>query len=212
MREKALAQELLDKMRSKSETLRLEWEDLLRRTEERRQEWERHVSAVQVAERVWKDNEEAEVVAEPVAAPVDAAGLAVELSDLIIDFVGAQNHAERVRRIGAAAKANGRLLNTTKVIRLMIDRGEVKSIVKNMRPSIHKILADRPDLYAKVSSGTYDYIYVEADQEADPEPDQHTQVEQPCLAAVGEAGLGEAPCPEGNLISIENCEEEGGVE
>ena len=204
MRREIPNQELLDTLHSGAEALKLEWEDLLRRGAERRQEWEGHMSAIRLIKAVLEAGE----AAEGAAAPADAADLAVELSNLDIDFAGARNHAERVRRIGAAAKANGRLLNTTIVTRLMVDRGEIQSNVKNMRPTIHRILEDHPDLYAKVGAGTFDYIYVEAD----PEPDQYSQVEQPSPTGPGEASLGGTPCLEGNLISIESCEEEDEAE
>ena len=193
-------QELLDKLHLGAETLRLESEDLLRRVEELHHERERYMSAIELIKSVCLEagNEAGEAT-----ASTNATNPETDLSDLIIDFDGAQNHAERVQRIGVVAKKNGRLLNVTVVTQLMIDRGQVRSTVINMRPTIHKILDSRPNLYNKIGPGTYDYI------EIDPEANPSLQVEQPSLTSTGEVSLNRIACQEGDLpVSRESCEED----
>ena len=191
-------QELLDKLRLGAETLRLESEDLLRRGEERRHEWESHMLAIKLIENVRLDAGEK---ARGAAAPANATDLDTRLSDLTVDFNGAQNTSERVRRIGVVAKANGRLLNTSEVTKYLLSTGHSRSNVKNMRPTIHRILKDQPEVYKTVAPGTFDFIQV----------DPHTQVEQPCPTSTGEASP-DLTVGQGGYFGIpvpgENCEVE----
>ena len=190
-------QELLDKLHLGAETLRLESEDLLRRGEERRHEWESHMLAIKLIENLLLDvGEKARG-----AAPANPTDLDTRLSDLTVNFDGAQNNSERVRRIGVVAKANDRLLNTSEVTKYLLSTGHSRSNVKNMRPTIHRILKEQPEVYKMVAPGTFDYIQVAP----------HTQVEQPCLKSTGEATPDWTVRQEGYFgipVPGENCEVE----
>ena len=191
-------QELLDKLRLGAEILRLESEDLLRRGEERRHEWESHMLAIKLIESVRLGAGEK---ARGAAAPANATDLDTRLSDLTVNFDGAQNTSERVRRIGVVAKANGRFLNTSEVTKYLLSMGHSRSNVKNMRPTIHRILKEQPEVYKTVVPGTFDYIQV----------DPHTQVEQPSPTSTGEASP-DLTVGQGGYFGIpvpgENCEVE----
>ena len=180
-------QELLDCLRSGAEEMRLELEDLSRREEVLRYQREGYMLAIKRAEDaclgVGVGEEKAEVA-------VDATNLEpdldthtktntdpdTDLSGLFVDFVGAPNIDERVRRLAVVAEKNDKLLNTTAATHYLLDVGQSTATVKNLRTSIHKAIAARPELYKKVSPGKHRYLGADA----------HPQVEQTDPLPAGE--------------------------
>ena len=78
-----------------------------------------------------------------------------DLTGLAVDFTGAANLRERLIRIAQAGE--GVLLNLTKVSRFLIEAGESQATIPNLRTNVYGIVNGSPDLFEKVSSGTYRY-------------------------------------------------------
>ncbi len=79
-----------------------------------------------------------------------------DLNDLVIDFKGSANLRERLIRIALAKE--GVLLNITEVARFLIEAGESQATIPNLRTNVHDIVNGSPDLFEKVSPGTYRYL------------------------------------------------------
>ncbi len=78
-----------------------------------------------------------------------------DLTGLIVHFHGCTNNVERLIRIAQAAPH--KLLNTTKVSQYLLDHGQSKSDLGNYRTEINRALTTHPELFEKVSAGTYRY-------------------------------------------------------
>ena len=79
-----------------------------------------------------------------------------DLTDLVVDFTGCASMLERLIRLAEAAE--GRLLNTTKAAQCLIDNGQTKSKLENYRTEVNRALVNNPEVFARVSTGTYRYI------------------------------------------------------
>ena len=78
-----------------------------------------------------------------------------DLSDLVVHFHGCTNNVDRLLRV--AQTAPHKLLNTTKVSQYLLDHGQSKSDLGNYRSEINRALTTHPELFEKVSAGTYRY-------------------------------------------------------
>ena len=77
------------------------------------------------------------------------------LSGLMVDFTGCINNVDRLIRIARAAPH--KLLNTTKVTQYLLDHGQSKSKLEHYRTEVNRALTQNPDLFERMSSGTYRY-------------------------------------------------------
>ena len=68
----------------------------------------------------------------------------LKLVGINVDFTGAQNLRERIRRIAVAA--NDQLLSPTVVARFLIESGQHTSTVVNLRPAVYRAFRDQPHL------------------------------------------------------------------
>ena len=78
-----------------------------------------------------------------------------DLTDIVADFTRCANYVERIVRI--ARVAPHKLLNTTKVAQYLLDYGESKASLKTLRTEVDRALSGHPELFEKVSAGTYRY-------------------------------------------------------
>ncbi|MYC36600.1 MAG: hypothetical protein F4X66_06760 [Chloroflexi bacterium] len=78
------------------------------------------------------------------------------LSGLYVDFHGARNLLERIVRIGEAAE--GKLLNSTKVARFLIDSEVSRGKVTTLRREVGQTLKLHPELFEPISTGNYRFL------------------------------------------------------
>ena len=78
-----------------------------------------------------------------------------DLSDVVADFTRCANNAERLIRI--ARSAPHKHLNASKVAQYLLDHGQSRASFKNYRVEVDRALAQHPELFEKVSAGTYRY-------------------------------------------------------
>ncbi len=78
-----------------------------------------------------------------------------DLTGVIAEFTGCTSILERLVRLAQAAE--GRLLNTTKAAEFLIAHGQTKSKLEYYRSEVNRALVNNPDVFARVSSGTYRY-------------------------------------------------------
>ena len=95
-------------------------------------------------------------VAAELLRPVLVEGEEDDLTGLVVDFTGCQSILDRLVRIGQAAPE--RLLNTTKTAQFLLANGQSRSDLKNYRTEVNRVLANKPEYFAKMSAGTYRYI------------------------------------------------------
>ena len=79
------------------------------------------------------------------------------LSGLAVDFEGTTNHRQRVLRIAQVA-GEGTVLNTSEVTRFLVESVCADFTVDNLRPSIHRVFDEQPEVYEKVSPGNWTLI------------------------------------------------------
>ena len=82
-----------------------------------------------------------------------------KLQDLVgieVDFEGAVNMRERVRRIAEAA--GEQKLTPTVVARFLIASGQHRSTAEYLRPNVYRIFRDQPELYRPDGDGSFQYI------------------------------------------------------
>ena len=90
-----------------------------------------------------------------------------ELGDISVDFTGAANLQERVRRVALAAAAETPL-SPTVVTRFLIESGQHSSKLINLRPAVYQAFRDHPDLYRRVGDGCFEIIRADDAPEASP--------------------------------------------
>ena len=81
-----------------------------------------------------------------------------DLTRLVVDFTGCNSIVDRLVRIGRAAP--NKFLNTTKTAQFLLDNGQSRSDLKNYRTEVNRALSTNPQLFTKVSAGTYRYCDV----------------------------------------------------
>ena len=79
-----------------------------------------------------------------------------ELGDISVDFTGAENLRERVRRIAEAAV--GVPLSPTVVTRFLIESGQHTATVVNLRPTVYRAFLNQAHLYRRVGNGCFEII------------------------------------------------------
>ena len=73
-----------------------------------------------------------------------------------VDFTGAENLRDRVRRIAEAA--GGTPLSPTVVTRFLIESGQHTATVVNLRPTVYRAFRDQGHLYRRVGNGCFEAI------------------------------------------------------
>ena len=90
-----------------------------------------------------------------------------ELGDISVDFTGADNLRERVKRV-ALATAAGTPLSPTVVTRFLIESGQHSSKLINPRSSVYQVFRRHPELYRRVGDGCFEIIRADDAPEVSP--------------------------------------------
>ena len=75
--------------------------------------------------------------------------------ELVVDFTATFNMLDRLRRIGRAAE--GQLLSAGLVSRFLLDVGESRGSMVNVRRDVGSCMADHPEHFESVERGVYRY-------------------------------------------------------
>ena len=94
--------------------------------------------------------------AEPVRRSPRRSNSPPELGNIIVDFTGAENLRDRVRRIAEAA--GGVPLSPTVVTRFLIESGQHTGAAVNLRPTVYRAFRDQGHLYRRVGNGCFEII------------------------------------------------------
>ena len=78
------------------------------------------------------------------------------LMELRPDFRKALNLSEKMERVGIAAK--GKSLSPNEVTKLLIDQGQYRSRMKNIRYQVRRIMRENPLQYEKIGEDTFRFI------------------------------------------------------
>ena len=72
------------------------------------------------------------------------------------DFREAINLGEKMERVGIAAR--GKTLSPNEVTKLLIDQGQYRSRMRNIRYQVRRIMRDNPLQYEKIGEDTFLFI------------------------------------------------------
>lgn len=164
--------EILARLQAKVERLGQELQVLESKIEDVRTERQKSLTAIEEVtalvvanEQVTEPNETAIAVGALHKLELNGLDVALEasfdtdLSGLVVYFDGAKNLKERVLRIAKQAYPHNKVLNTSKVTRFLIQAGVTDTDkADNLRPSVHRVFDDQPEVYQKLAAGCWTLI------------------------------------------------------
>ena len=83
-----------------------------------------------------------------------------DLSGIEIDFSPASNLLERVFLVFEAVRVNDKLVNIGEVGRYLIEKGQTRATLKNIKTTVSHIISDYSEHFALIEKGTYKYVPV----------------------------------------------------
>ena len=90
------------------------------------------------------------------AAPDSDPAVPDSLTELRPNFKKTLNLGQKMERVGAAAQ--GKSLSPNEVTKLLIDQGQYRSRMKNIRYQVRRIMRDNPLQYEKIGEDTFRFI------------------------------------------------------
>lgn len=172
MSRQVTSDEILARLQAKADGLDQELQVLESQVEDVRTERQKALTAIEQVTAVVVADEQSTVPSEAAVAvgalhelaptELDVAlevSFDTDLSGLVVCFEGAKNLRERVLRIAKEAYLHNKVLNTSEVTRFLMQAG-VSDTDKadNLRPSVHRVFAEQPEVYQKLAAGCWTLI------------------------------------------------------
>ena len=110
-----------------------------------------------------------------------------DLFGLVVSFEGITNLKGRVLRIAQVATKADKILNTSAVSKYLIHCGQSKSAMRNLRPSVHRVFNEQPEVYEKIGAGNWKMIQQSEDERYGSEKEVQAQFDgnQPTFTGIG---------------------------
>ena len=154
--------EILAGLQAKADNLAQELQGLEAHAEDVRVDRQKALTAIDQVTAVVEDaNRLIPIPSQPFdpLSPAYEAMFDTTLDGLEVCFDGTKNLKERILRIAEQVSRKNKVLNTSAVTKFLMQSGQADTDkADNLRPSVHRVFADQPEVYEKLAAGRWTLI------------------------------------------------------